>query len=244
MRLPFFRAEFLTRLKANADENASKYGLDTGWIEALAKTQSYFRESNQIVDPPPELIFAGEDNPQHDAENAKRIYLWLADLTPAVAMEERLWAFLTHCTFPAYMRARWPVSGPGTLLRRYFLEGQSFAALSRNGIGRLWWAGYLTRDERRINPFELTETLFLRQDVQVALLERSLGKCATARTAVLDYVRTNQEWLGEYSFGRRVQVLVKELNLLGGVAVLDALPPASITAYLHKVSKELRENND
>jgi hypothetical protein len=241
MKLPFINREFLTVLRDGAVVNESKYGSDVSWLESLCVGKSRIQESDQIVDPPPQLLISEGDNAPNDAENAKRVYMWLSKLTPALAMEERLWAYLTHYVFADYMKARWPVEGASAIHRRYLFEGKSFSALSRNGISRLWWAGFLTRDTNRPNPFELTETLFMRQDIQVSLLERSIGKCKGVRVAVLDFLRENKSWLATETFGRRIQVLLKELNLLGGVTILDALPSAELHAFLKKVGKSLAE---
>lgn len=176
-----------------------------------------------------------------DAENARLVYTWLENLTPALAMEERLWACMTHRMFPEYMAARWPVTTESDVLRRYLLEGQTFAALTRNGIARLWWAGYLTKSELREDPFELTHTLFMRQDIHVSLLERSLGKCENARVAVLDFLRSADETFTGKAFGRRIQRLLLELNLLGGVSVLDALPPSTLAGHVARAARRAVE---
>lgn len=239
MRLPYFTRDFLARIRAGVAANVDKYGPDVSWVEEFGSGGSYHRESNQVVGPPPVLVITTEKNPANDAENAKRIYRWLNGLTPILAMDERLWAYLTHCMFAQYMSVRWPVDTPGAVHRRYLLEGPSFAALSRNGISRLWWAAHLTVDEARENPFELTEVLFLRQDIQVSLLERSLGKCKTVRAGVLEFLGANRGWLADDSFGRRIQVLIRELNLLGGVAILDALPSVAIHAHLDRIGRNL-----
>lgn len=236
MRLPFFTRKFLERLQKEASTNLAKYGKHSDWVELVANGQTYFRESGQVVDPPPTLLFGSGKDSTSDAENARRVFTWLEQLPPSVAMEERLWAYLAHCTFPEYMAARWPATDERAVLRRYLFEGQSFAALSRHGIARLWWAGYLTKDKARANPFELTTTLFSRQDIQVAVLERSIGKCQKVRTAVLEFLAANHDWLAEASFGRRIQVLVRELNLLGGVMVLDALTPEAVQGFLASIS--------
>lgn len=237
MKLPFFNGKFVERLRKGSSSNFNKYGISTLWIADFAAGETYLHDSGQMVDPPPALKISAD--PTVDAENSRRIFQWLRNLTPAIAMEERLWACLTHTVFPEYMHARWPAKDADAVQRRYLFEGKSFAALSRNGIGRLWWAGYLTFDENRVNAFELTDALFLRQDIQVSLLERSIGKCRNVRTCVLDFLRENNEWLSEASFGRRIQLLLKELNLLGGVALLDALPSTEIRAHLRRTAESL-----
>jgi hypothetical protein len=237
MKLPFFSRTFVEKLRTGADSNQSNYGPKTHWIADFAGGLSYLHDSAQIVDPPPALKITAEASA--DPENSRKIFQWLRNITPAIAMEERLWACLSHTVFPEYMHARWPVKDGDAIQRRYLFEGKSFASLSRNGIARLWWAGYLTFDESRANPFELTDTLFLRQDIQVSLLERSIGKCRNVRTCVLDFLRANSDWLSDEKFGRRIQLLLKELNLLGGVSLLDSLPPAAIHDHMRKVAKSL-----
>lgn len=236
MKLRFFSRKFVRRLHETAGEHAAQYSGDMLWLEDLAAGQPYVHESNLVVDPPPILEVSTAGSVNQDAVNSRRIYTWLRQLTPALAMEERLWAWLTHCVFADYMHARWPAVGEDLVRRRYLFEGQSFDALARNGIARLWWGGRLTWDEAREDPFELTDILFMRQDIQVSLLERRIGKCRNVRVPVLEYLRDNKATLAEARFTKRIQVLLRELNLLGGIAVLDALPPVEIQGFLKKVA--------
>ena len=238
MKLSFFSEKFVARLRDTAASNVSRYGADGVWLDEFARGERYVHESNHVVAPPPSLVVSG-DLARDDAENSIRVFEWLKELTPAIAMEERLWAQLTHGVFADYMRARWPVDNEKAVRRRYLFEGHSFASLARNGVSRLWWAGYLTCDRQRPEPYELTKMLFMRQDIQVSLLERAIGKCHVVRTGVLEFLRDNSAWLSEKSFGRRIQILLKELNLLGGVAMLDALPPSEIHHFLKRVGDRL-----
>lgn len=242
MKLPFFTHAFVEQLRTSADGNLHRYGADPGWLDVFSNGQSHSRESNQTIGPAPQLVIELDDNPRHDAHNAKLVFTWLSDLTPVLAMEERLWACLTHTTFASYMHARWPARDEGAVRRRYLFEGQSFSALSRNGIARLWWGAYLTQDPSRSNPFELTDILFLRQDIHTSLLERALGKSRRLRGVVLEYLRDNEEILSESKFGKKIQILLRDLNLLGGIAVLDTLPPATIRSFLDSVGRKLTAN--
>jgi hypothetical protein len=241
MNLPFYSHKFVDKLHQTAEANIGSYGNGAGWLDALADGLPAKHNSSIAFGPPPELLLPESKNVTHDAENAKRIYNWLSTLAPAVAMEERLWACLTHTVFAEYMSKRWPVDTASAVHRRYLLEGKTFAGLCRNGIARLWWAGYLTHMKDRANPFELTETLFMRQDIQVSLLERAIGKCRNVRIAVLDFLRENQAWLGEESFGWRIQQIIKGLNLLGGVVILDAIPPTELHDYVKRIAVEITQ---
>jgi hypothetical protein len=234
MKLQFFSKALVKRLDDGASLSCSKYGPENGWLSELAGEVRFEFESRFVVEPPPVLIVS--DEPSNDAENARRIYSWLRGITPAVAMELRLWAHLTHCVFADYMHTRWPPKDANVVRRRYLFEGNSFSALSRNGISRLWWSGYLSHDHTRADPFELTDVLFMRQDIQVAILERAIGKCRGVRVALLEFIRDNKEQLSDESFGKRIQVLARELKLLGGVAVLDAVPSTELHSHFRKVA--------
>jgi Family of unknown function (DUF6339) len=121
--------------------------------------------------------------------------------------------------------------------RRYLFEGRSFSALSRHGIARLWWGAKLTKDTSKENPFELTDVLFMRQDIQVSLLERAIGKSRVVRSGVLEYFRANRATGASSASSKRVQTLLRELNLWGGVTILDALPESGIIAVLESVAR-------
>lgn len=241
MRLPYFGRSLVAKLRERAAEHVPRYSKDSAWLLDLIGGDTPVRESTIVVDPAPQLVFDGHDDSKHDAENAIRIYRWLGALDPVVAMEERLWACMAHWVFPQYMAARWPVDGAGTIRRRYLHEGQSASALSRHGIARLWWGAHLTMDEARRDRFELTRVLYLRQDIQVSLLERSLGKCRRIRTALLDFLKDNHEWLAGANFGRRIQLLVRDLNVLGGVSLLDALPLPMIEDHLRRSAQVIAD---
>lgn len=239
MKVSFFSRQFVESLKANASENLARYLADPNWAERAARDAGVLHESERVAAPPPRLAFGEGREPERDAENARLVHTWLGDLPSVVAMDERLWAWAAHTVFAAYMQARWPVESANTVNRRYLFEGSSFASLTRHGIARLWWAAHLTHDSGRSDPYELTDVLFHRQDVHVSLLERSLGKCDAVRRGVLEFLRDGREALADESYGRRIQVLLRELNLYGGAVVLDALTPAEITLHLRRSSQLL-----
>jgi len=239
MKLPYFSTAVVKRLRDATSANIPLYKNKSSWIESFAMGGQHTFESSLTFGPPPQLLISNDDNAVNDAENSKLVYEWLKSLPPTIAMEERLWARLAHEEFYAYMHARWPVDRESVVSRRYLLEGRSFGSLSRHGIARLWWGAHLTRDSKRANPYELTEALFLRQDIYVQILERSLGKCEVVRTSVLEFLTENQTWLSSQAFTRRIQILLRELNLVGGVAILDTLSITDIKGYLMGIGKTL-----
>ncbi len=179
----------------------------------------------------PNLLDAtGEPKP--DAEASQLIFQRLSNLTSVQAADERLWVLLTHRTFARYVHARWGkglerATQPDALIvDRWFFRGTGVATFVRNGISRLWWFGHLTYDRNRANPFELTDVLLSLQDIQVAFLERSLGRCKPLLRAVLETIKRRQEDLRNTpKSGDVIQEWAKDIRLYGGAYVLDAVPP-------------------
>ena len=168
-----------------------------------------------------------------DLENTKIVYSDLKELTPQQAQDHRLWVYMTHVVYWDYMQKRWPVTADSVVKRRYFFEGATKDALVRNGIARLWWFGYLTYDENRDDPFELTPVLLQNQDIQTALLERSFGRNRVLLMSILDFIKSNQSRFnsGE-GMSKNVQKLGVNINLHGGLAMLDCMEAEQIASVL------------
>ena len=116
------------------------------------------------------------------------------------------------------------------LLKSRSFRGTGVATFVRNGISRLRRFGHLTYDNKRTNPFELTDVLLSLQDIQVAFLERSLGRCRPLLRAVLETVQKHQDDLQTTPKSRDViQEWAKEIRLYGGAYLLDAVPADRLT---------------
>lgn len=144
----------------------------------------------------PELTFDPKPNQRtaDDADNAVKIYHWLAALSRTQAADPRLWTTLGFREFWTYMRQRWAVEKLGTITDRYFVTGGR-KALNRQGIARLWWGAALTyapwekNDALTIfkseDPARFTRVFFSQQQYAVDLMERNLGGSLLLRTCVL-----------------------------------------------------------
>jgi len=232
MSLEFLSRELADKLAHDVSKNIDAYR--TGQTQSLIRTTDCRVSRVDAVAPPDLLDAAGE--PKSDAEASQLIFQWLAKLTPVEAADERLWVLLTHHIFAAYVYKRWArglerATQPEALVvDRWFFRGTGVATFVRNGISRLWWFGYLTYDRTRTNPFELTDVLLSLQDIQVAFLERSLGRCKPLLRAVLETVMKHQDDLRQTpKSGDVIQEWAKEIRLYGGAYVLDAVPPERLS---------------
>ncbi len=96
-----------------------------------------------------------------DFKSAVAIYEAYKNLTPLQAIDEQLWESLALRDLFPYMQHRWSLKKTNdlkkTIKNHFFVKSHG---LVRQGIGGLWWLVYLSVDEKRSNPYELTEILF------------------------------------------------------------------------------------
>jgi hypothetical protein len=221
-----FSSKYTERLYIDLMEtqDTSNYEMDV-----FPYREDYPKGSTEIIIPDNVELIIPEGRDLKDFENTKIIFETYRYLTPTQASDARLWTFLTHVTYWDYMKKRWPTQGNIAIIKdRYFLRSPNLRTLTHNGISRLWWFGYLTYDEDRNNPWELTEIMLKVQDLPTSLLERSLGSNENIRVAVLEYFSENPQHLTSKS----IQEIIKLINLLGGVKNLPFLEVAEIKQLL------------
>lgn len=228
-----FSTKYIERLFMEFIElkDTSNYELDVFPYE-----EDYPKGRTDIVVPEVIELIIPTGNDKKDLENTKILYDAYRELTPTQASDSRLWTYLTHVTYWDYMKARWPLKEakkPNNRIRdRYFLRRLNLEALTRNGLSRLWWYGFLTYDENRTNPWELTEVLLSRADLAVGITERGLGCNTNIRTAVLEFLIENPEIKKSEIYSRNILV---KLNLVGGVKNLPYLEVSEIKEILNEL---------
>jgi hypothetical protein len=252
MNLQFVSNRALSELRSGIETNSAAYlsGQAGTLINAL---NGAVMESRLQADEPPKLEIP-HDGLLCDAENVRRIYGWLHRLTPVEASDPRLWTYLTHGPYTNYVAARWPIDAGSNVIdrirERYFLEGEGLASLVRNSVARLWWFGYLTRDTNQPDPFELTDVLLSLQDIQMAFLERAIGRSPRILQGALRLWKKLLSERGEIpKQGTVVQQWARLIRLHGGVMLLDALPDKQLQNLLWQklgiaMSEELPDLED
>lgn len=164
-----------------------------------------------------------------DGENVCVLFDALKNLPPTVACDERFWAGFTLLSCWNFVRERWAMDEPEKLTESnvhyhfLFKEGGR-ASMVRNALSRLWWIGYLTYDETKSDPYTLTRPICEKADYILNLFERSFSN---SRMVVITIV----EAIGEIHRAHRleyhkdlVREILKYVNMLGGVYVLETLP--------------------
>ncbi|MER2121019.1 MAG: DUF6339 family protein [Solibacillus sp.] len=236
MKLNYLKEDAVIQLKENILNNIDFYQSGEKWIgkylENALDTESWFLES-RITFQKANLIIPGHgQGSKTDAENAIRLHHSLKNLTPAQATDQRIWTYLTHNVYPDYMAARWLQKVSKGSLERYFASTNRL--LIRNGIARLWWYGYLTYDENRENPYELTKFALSNQDIVVSLLERNLGNSKNLFLKVLDILYNYTNIYPTITSSKNITSLSKYINFCEGVTLLDSMSKGDLKYLVDK----------
>ena len=235
MQLNILKKNSLEQLEAGINDNIEKYVSDVPWIDQYFadKSMAYYYRSTGIAVPDFQLKIGG---PETDAENAAIIYDALKDiLNPRLASDLRLWAYLTHKDFYAYMVHRWPIDIQdqtdetdedvsnsrkiySRINTRYFFGASNGKAFVRQGIARLYWSAFLTYDQGNSDPYEMTGYFLGKQDCFVAATERTLARNKTFLLAALRALK-------EYGDVNRadIRAYFAEINRVCGIELLDSL---------------------
>lgn len=213
---------FSSRPELRAKYNHQKY--DGNNLELVKIPTKYFIDDTIV------LGIA----PKDDCQSSITIFKELMNLDKVQANDKRLWSCLTHTVFFDYTRKRWNVnsdSSDDTIVSRFHFEGAGIEARMRNAISRLWWTGKITYDPNRDDPYELTKLIWEKQDIHVALMERSFGTYPNFVHNFLDFYKSNKHLSED-----EIRMILRGVNSIGGVKALPLLNGEEVILEIKRVA--------
>jgi len=240
VNIKYIETTCLDNLKVNIHTNIVNYQSDEVWLETYFGKQDWAKQTKVRVHEI-DLLLPQSSTIHYDYENTKRLYTAFKQLSVTQATDERLWAYLAHTVFWKYMRKRWPVENyldkdmasiTDVIQERYFFTNNRDRALIRNGIARLWWYGYVSYDEDREDPFELTKMLLSKLDITQNILERSFSRNPVITKAILNVLVDLEKMEGKVPTREQFRSMMMYLNHLGGVTILDSFEQEEIQGML------------
>jgi len=247
MKQKIFKTKVLNKLEEDIIVNQEYYihmEENPTWLRRKFEESenNNYEVSSKIEVEPFELVLGG---PETDKINARIIYEHLKELRPVQAVSAELWTYMTHIQFPEYMACRWKINDnedkkklKEVIKQRYFaIRGSK--GIIRNGIARLWWAGYWGYDENREDPFELVDIILERQEIYEHVSERSYNRNKNILIAALEAIKENDMYSRNPS-----RELFKKINSYGSDKHLDALDIEASREMVAELIEEIKESEE
>ncbi len=235
MKVNFLKAKKIQELLSKAPENLELYR--TGSFDFLMNDPSYHLESRQEIDEHKLAAISCDKTNLKEVENCVLIYQALNNISLYLARDERLWVYLTHSHLLEYTRARWPIPEDDTQAIKH-IKTHFFCIGARgierdNAASRLWWLASLCNRTKGLS-FEDALTCFLYQsDVRANIVERpTTSQNIHVFSAIIKKLDESFKSNKELFERERFRSFMKELNLIGGIKLLAALPEASVSQIL------------
>lgn len=248
MQIRILKDAAISILKKDIKDNIDKYVSNVEWIDDYFKAkniENYYINSNIQVE-----SFELECGDQSkDSINAVILHKALKNLLPIHARDEKLWAYLTHTIGYGYMKSRWKIESSNDktsrIESRYFFQGKSDNKIRsntvpyvRNGLSRLWWAGYIVYDKTLNNPYEYIDELFVSQDMFVGLCERDIAKNKRLVIAILKMIRKyNIKNISNNT--ELVRNILKDINLSAGLIMYDSMDDIELEYKIDEIFKKV-----
>jgi hypothetical protein len=163
----------------------------------------------------------------------------LPNISAYLARDQRLWVYLTHIVLLDYTRQRWPIPQDKERavkhIKKHFFASGARGIERDNAISRLWWmASICSKVEGLTLEKSLTAFLF-QSDVRANIVERP----TTSQNVVLLSTvirKLDQSYQGDRElYGReKFRTVMKELNLQGGIKLLEVLEPKEVEKIVTK----------
>ena len=158
----------------------------------------------------------------------------LAELTPALANEERVWVRLAHLEGFEYSRARWletesDANLPAAIATHMFAATQT-GIRDDHALSRLWWNYRIAKTCLPDDTDTALNLILKSADIRSNFVERIwMTSRQSIASAVLRAMQSDP-WItdGDMNF----RVFMKTLNRLGGGIVFEALNPAEIDRFV------------
>lgn len=165
--------------------------------------------------------------PRDDFESAKEVFLSLKKLSPIQASDPRLWTYLSHVYLYEYMTQRWhdvitgETSKSDYIIEHWFVKTPSQQCLMRNAISGLWWAAYLSFDETRTDPFELTKVFYKDLDLPTRTIGTyRIGRHKEAVKGILQFIKDFPDVMYSH-YETKTRYILKHFNVIGGSKTLS-----------------------
>lgn len=177
------------------------------------------------------------------------MYEGLKDITDSQATDERFWAGLAHCDFWDFMIYRCKLAKgttkSNTIETNFFCMRGRKRSLAYHTLARLWWVGRLIYDDS--NTKDHYEGLdYLKVDFSTKVLNLFSSNFTNNPKILRSILKAALKLEDEHGKLSRnsFQELIRYVNLLGGIVILDYLSEEELIEKIVKHYLELNPSTE
>ncbi|MGY2805562.1 DUF6339 family protein [Bradyrhizobium sp. USDA 4506] len=169
-----------------------------------------------------------------DLANSRIVGKALANLSPTLANEQRIWVRLSHIEAFDYARERWigqagDEAVPKLVEDHFFASGQT-KIRDDHALSRLWWNYQIARTCNPDDPDEALSLILKTADIRSNFVERIwMTSRRNIASAVLGLMKS-EPWVTDAE--KNFRIFMKSLNRLGGGIVFEVLDTDEINLFL------------
>lgn len=230
-KILLIREALVYDLARNVEKNVEKY--QSGDFQYLTSDSSNFIETDYEINEQELAKIEVVNGELNEVQCCLGAFNGLPNLSAYLARDQRLWVYLTHVVLLNYTRQRWPIPEDKekaiTHIKKHFFASGARGIERDNAISRLWWMASICNKVEGLT-LEKSLTAFLYQsDVRANIVERP----TTSQNVVLLSTvirKLDQSYHGNKElYGReKFRTVMKELNLHGGIKLLEVLEPKEV----------------
>ncbi len=238
--LRYFEETVYGNLFTNIKDHIDFYTTTENKLEDILPNIQYYGESTisaNLSNLEFKTCMTTEEKNTLDIVNTRIIYDALRTLSPLVATNGYLWSYLCHAKYREYVINRW-IKNPEdedsqedtikTIRKRFFCSSNKKDIIRMNAISRLWWAGYLTYDEKHGDPYHLTKILFTGQQICADILDTPFCGNKTIISGILLAIEQYKEEIAENISSELVRKCIKYFRRYAAVTSVDFLSETEI----------------
>ncbi|MFZ4537073.1 DUF6339 family protein [Propionivibrio sp.] len=235
MKANFLKSAKVQELQLKVEENLDLYR--NGNFDFLVSDTSCHFETSLVIDVSKLALITSDKINLNEVDNCLLMYQAMGTISHYLARDERLWVYLCHTQLLEYTRARWPIPQDDEKAIKH-IKNHFFCIGARgierdNAASRLWWQASLCSRANGITFEEALTCVLHQSDVRANIIERpTTSQNVIVFSAVLKKLNESYKSNKELFERDRFRSIMKELNLIGGVKLLAALPESTIAGIL------------
>ncbi len=239
MIIKFIKENIAKELSEKIQDNLELYRSgDFEFLETDPTASFYSKEKIEINLESLAKVSCENESDYREPENCKALYQALP-INPYLARDHRLWIYLTHTHLLDYTRKRWPVPQDTEKaikhIKAHFFVSGNRGLERNNSASRLWWMAHLCDRVQGISFEESLRSFLYKSDVRANIVERpTTSQSISIFSAII--IKLNESLKGDKSLFERTRFreFMKELNLQGGVRLLDVLDAQAINEIIEE----------